>query len=59
MILYRKIFKFRKKKTYSQSWEESKFCEKYNRCKKKKFNENIENEIINSLHESFRIGYVL
>jgi len=39
------------------SWEEPKFIEKHIRHKKKPFDENIDNEIVKSLRESFRIDF--
>ena len=38
---------------------EPKFCEKRTSGKKKQFDENIENEVIKSPQESFRIDYFL
>jgi len=38
---------------------EPKFCEKRMRCKKKQFDENVDNEIVKSLQDSFRIDYFL
>ena len=38
---------------------EHNFCEKHIRRRKKQFYENVDNEIVKSLQESFRIDYVL
>jgi len=38
---------------------EPRFCEKCTRCRKKQFDENVKNENVKSLQESFKIDYFL